>query len=79
VGGSSDPRFNGSWIVEKSVEMGKPIVRGFAPGTARMTERKCTQIFASFNYRLTAFGFLYSKEVRAEKMGNFGLFDQVCL
>jgi acetylcholinesterase len=35
------------------------------------------QIFTSFNYRVSAFGFMYSKEIQAEKTGNFGLLDQV--
>ncbi|EIN05256.1 alpha/beta-hydrolase [Punctularia strigosozonata HHB-11173 SS5] len=58
MGGSADHRYNATWIVQRSVEMGQPIV------------------FASFNYRVTAFGFMWSKELAAEGVGNFGLLDQ---
>ncbi|EIN05235.1 alpha/beta-hydrolase [Punctularia strigosozonata HHB-11173 SS5] len=57
-GGSADHRYNGTWIVQRSVEMGQPI------------------IIVSFNYRATAFGFLWSKELAAEGVGNLGLLDQ---
>ncbi|KAL8278026.1 hypothetical protein RQP46_009658 [Phenoliferia psychrophenolica] len=58
MGGSGDPRYNGSWVVQRSVAMEKPI------------------IFVSVNYRVAAGGFLYSKEVEAERAGNIGLRDQ---
>ncbi|EIN05226.1 alpha/beta-hydrolase [Punctularia strigosozonata HHB-11173 SS5] len=58
MGGSADQRYNGSWVVQRSVEMKQPI------------------IFASINYRVTAFGFLWSQEIAAEGAGNFGLLDQ---
>lgn len=35
------------------------------------------QIFASLNYRVNVFGFMYSSEVQAEGGGNYGLLDQV--
>jgi hypothetical protein len=76
-GGSADRRYNGSWIVEQSVQMGQPVVRLTQP--VRLSVYSCshTQIFASLNYRVLAFGFLYGNEVAAEKTGNFGLLDQV--
>ncbi|KIK54659.1 hypothetical protein GYMLUDRAFT_176940 [Collybiopsis luxurians FD-317 M1] len=58
MGGSADHRYNGSWIVQRSVAMNQPI------------------IFASFNYRVGPFGFLYSQEIKDEHSGNFGLLDQ---
>ncbi|EJT98043.1 alpha/beta-hydrolase [Dacryopinax primogenitus] len=58
MGGSADHRYNGSWIVQRSMEMGSPI------------------IFASFNYRVHAFGFLGGAEVHAAGLENLGLFDQ---
>ncbi|KZT55557.1 carboxylesterase family protein [Calocera cornea HHB12733] len=58
MGGSADHRYNGSWIVQRSMEMGTPI------------------IFASFNYRVTAFGFLGGQEVHDAGLENLGLLDQ---
>jgi acetylcholinesterase len=76
-GGSADRRYNGSWIVEQSVQMGQPVVRLTQPVRLSVYSRSHTQIFASLNYRVLAFGFLYGNEVAAEKTGNFGLLDQV--
>ncbi|TQN66741.1 Lipase 1 [Colletotrichum shisoi] len=57
-GGSADPRYNLSFIVEQGVRMGTPFVA------------------ASINYRLHAWGFLWSDEVKAEGAGNLGFRDQ---
>lgn len=57
-GGSSDPRYNTSFIVQQSVEMGTPMV------------------VASINYRLHAWGFLWSDEIKADGAGNLGYRDQ---
>lgn len=57
-GGASDPRYNTSFIVRQSVEMGNPMV------------------VASINYRLHAWGFLWSDEVAADGAGNLGYRDQ---
>ncbi|KAK8132118.1 hypothetical protein PG999_000291 [Apiospora kogelbergensis] len=57
-GGSSDPRYNLSRIVDQSVKMGKPMIA------------------ASMNYRLHAWGFLFSEELRAAGAGNLGFRDQ---
>ncbi|KAG8158023.1 hypothetical protein KVR01_012295 [Diaporthe batatas] len=57
-GGGSDPRYNTSFIVQQSVEMGTPM------------------IVASINYRLHAWGFLWSDEVQADGAGNLGYRDQ---
>ncbi|OCH92512.1 carotenoid ester lipase precursor [Obba rivulosa] len=55
-GGSS--QFNGSTIVERSIELGEPIV------------------FVSINYRLSAYGFLASQEIKDAGVTNLGLRDQ---
>lgn len=57
-GGTVDPRYNLSRLVQKSVEASKPIIG------------------VSLNYRLSAFGFLWSEEVKANGTGNNGLRDQ---
>lgn len=57
-GGSSDPRYNLSRIVDQSVQMGKPMIA------------------ASMNYRLHAWGFLFSDEIKAAGAGNLGFRDQ---
>ncbi|KAK2007572.1 carboxylesterase [Colletotrichum eremochloae] len=57
-GGSADPRYNLSFIVEQGVRMGTPFVA------------------ASINYRLHAWGFLWSDELKAEGAGNLGFRDQ---
>ncbi|KAI3529833.1 carboxylesterase [Colletotrichum abscissum] len=57
-GGSADPRYNLSFIVEQGVRMGSPFVA------------------ASINYRLHAWGILWSDEIKAEGAGNLGFRDQ---
>ncbi|KAG6004398.1 hypothetical protein E4U21_001118 [Claviceps maximensis] len=57
-GGSADPRYNLSFIVEQSVSMNKPIIG------------------VSINYRLSAWGFLGSKEAHDAGATNIGFRDQ---
>jgi carboxylesterase type B len=57
-GGSRDPRYNLSYIVEQSVAEKKPIVG------------------VSINYRLSYWGFLFSKEMEAAGAGNIAFRDQ---
>ncbi|KAG5926473.1 hypothetical protein E4U42_003272 [Claviceps africana] len=57
-GGSAERRFNLSFIVQKSVQMKKPIIG------------------VSLNYRLSAFGFLGSKEALHAGATNIGFRDQ---
>ncbi|KAK8061740.1 hypothetical protein PG994_008106 [Apiospora phragmitis] len=57
-GGSSDPRYNLSRIVDQSVQIGRPMIA------------------ASMNYRLHAWGFLFSDEIKAAGAGNLGFRDQ---
>ncbi|KAJ7878498.1 alpha/beta-hydrolase [Mycena olivaceomarginata] len=58
MGSSDNIRYNGSFNVQRSVNMSKPI------------------IFASFNYRLTAYGFPVGDEPRKAGLLNLGLKDQ---
>lgn len=58
MGGATDRRYNLSFIVQNSVEIGKPIIA------------------VSIPYRLSAWGFLDSTEVRAEGVTNIGMHDQ---
>lgn len=57
-GGNSDPRYNMSFIVRQSMEMGSPFLA------------------VSPNYRLSLFGFLYSREVVDAGITNLGMLDQ---
>ncbi|RDI77655.1 putative mitochondrial carrier [Venturia inaequalis] len=57
-GGGVDQRYNLSFIVQNSVEIGKPIIG------------------VSINYRLSAWGFLYSREMKGSGNTNLGLRDQ---
>ncbi|EIN12169.1 carotenoid ester lipase precursor [Punctularia strigosozonata HHB-11173 SS5] len=50
--------YDGGVIVERSIELGEPI------------------IYVSMNYRVSAFGFLASQEVKDAGVGNLGLQDQ---
>ncbi|KAH9932885.1 cholinesterase [Fomitopsis serialis] len=57
-GGSPDQRYNLSFIVQNSVEIGKPFIG------------------VSFNYRLSAWGFMASGQLAGEGSTNMGLRDQ---
>ncbi|KAL9575842.1 hypothetical protein ACKAV7_000005 [Fusarium commune] len=57
-GSAADGRYNGSFLVDKSVRMGMPI------------------IFASFNYRLGAFGILAGSALEKAGLVNLALHDQ---
>ncbi|KAJ7205224.1 Alpha/Beta hydrolase protein [Mycena pura] len=65
-----------AWIFGGGFELGSPAMYD---GTA-IVERSIAMgepvIYVSMNYRLSAFGFLASKEVRAAGIGNLGLQDQ---
>lgn len=78
-GGSGDVRYNGTWIVERSVAMGKPIVRHLLKNLILYGKAHAcrNQIFVSINYRVGAGGFLYSGQVAAEGSQNLGVRDQV--
>ncbi|KAJ7124165.1 carotenoid ester lipase precursor [Mycena epipterygia] len=68
-----------AWIFGGGFELGSPSMQNRYPGTI-IVERSITLgepvIYVSMNYRLSAFGFLASKEVRAAGVGNLGLQDQ---
>lgn len=57
-GSGVDKRYNMSFIVQHSVEIGQPMIA------------------VTINYRLSAWGFLQSEEVRTSGSSNFGLRDQ---
>lgn len=57
-GSASEPRYNLSYIVDRSIQLGQPIVA------------------VSFNYRLSAWGFLFSNQLRDTDATNIGLHDQ---
>jgi carboxylesterase type B len=57
-GGSADKRYNLSFIVDHSVQMGTPVIG------------------VSFNYRLSAFGFLSGQEALDAGITNIGFRDQ---
>ena len=57
-GGSRDPRYNLSFIVDQSVAMGEPMIG------------------VGINYRLSAWGFLFGREVLSSGATNLGLRDQ---
>ncbi|EHA56295.1 lipase 2 [Pyricularia oryzae 70-15] len=58
MGSGSDPRYNTSFLVKESVEMGTPMVA------------------VTLNYRLSAWGFIFGKEVQAAGQTNIGMRDQ---
>ena len=57
-GSINDREFNSSYMVETSLQIGKPV------------------IVVSVNYRLSAFGFLYSTQVQGQGATNLGIRDQ---
>lgn len=86
-GGSGDIRYNGSYVVQRSIEMEKPIVRPALPSSSQdlllalspnmqLTHLGGLQMFVSVNYRVSSLGFLSSSELRAEGNVNLGLYDQ---
>ncbi|KAK5071174.1 hypothetical protein LTS08_000188 [Lithohypha guttulata] len=58
MGGATDRRYNLSFIVQNSVDIGKPIIA------------------VSIPYRLSAWGFIDSQEVRSAGITNIGMQDQ---
>ncbi|KAI0292408.1 carotenoid ester lipase precursor [Russula brevipes] len=64
------------WIFGGGFELGGPSVYDGGKVVSRAIDLKQPVIFVSMNYRLSAFGFLPGKEVRADKVGNLGLQDQ---
>jgi hypothetical protein len=59
--------------------MGQPIVRERLVTAELLALIIASQIFASMNYRIASLGFMWSKELAAEGIGNFGLLDQVAV
>ncbi|KAJ6554989.1 carotenoid ester lipase precursor [Mycena vulgaris] len=64
------------WIFGGGFELGSPAMYDGVPIVQRSIEMGEPVIYVSMNYRVSAFGFLASKEVRAAGVGNLGLQDQ---
>ncbi|KAH9066827.1 carotenoid ester lipase precursor [Lactarius vividus] len=64
------------WIFGGGFEIGGPSTYDGGSFVARSIDLGQPVIYVSVNYRLSAFGFLPGKEVKAEKVGNLGLQDQ---
>ncbi|GAA6023881.1 hypothetical protein JCM10207_000515 [Rhodosporidiobolus poonsookiae] len=75
MGGSGDMRYNSSWLVERSVEMEKPIPISLTSGN-ELTSGTDRQIFVSINYRTSTLGFMASSSMKEAGEQNFGLYDQ---
>jgi acetylcholinesterase len=72
-------RYDGTSIVERSIELGKPIV--YVSMNYRLAGKPLiiTTIYFSLDVKLTfvlGFGFLASKEVKEAGVGNLGLQDR---
>ncbi|KAJ7366221.1 Alpha/Beta hydrolase protein [Mycena albidolilacea] len=64
------------WIFGGGFELGSPEMYDGVPIVQRSIDMGEPVIYVSLNYRVSAFGFLASKEVRAAGVGNLGLQDQ---
>ncbi|KAJ7443860.1 Alpha/Beta hydrolase protein [Mycena latifolia] len=64
------------WIFGGGFEIGGTAMYDGVPIVRRSIRMKQPVIYVSMNYRVAAFGFLASKEVRAAGVGNLGLQDQ---
>ncbi|KAH9167333.1 carotenoid ester lipase precursor [Lactarius sanguifluus] len=64
------------WIFGGGFEIGGPSTYDGGSFVARSIDLGQPVIYVSVNYRLSAFGFLPGKEVKADKVGNLGLQDQ---
>ncbi|XP_006455190.1 hypothetical protein AGABI2DRAFT_145418 [Agaricus bisporus var. bisporus H97] len=64
------------WIFGDGFEFGSPKLYDGTAIVAKSIAIDSPVIFVSMNYRLSAFGFLAGKEVKAAGVGNLGLHDQ---
>ncbi|KAJ7268043.1 carotenoid ester lipase precursor [Mycena rebaudengoi] len=64
------------WIFGGGFELGSPSMYNGVPIVERSIQLGEPVIYVSMNYRVSAFGFLPGKEVRAAGVGNLGLQDQ---
>ncbi|KAJ7448790.1 carotenoid ester lipase precursor [Mycena latifolia] len=64
------------WLFAGGFEFGTPARYDGVPIVQRSIAMGQPIIYASINYRVSAFGFLGGKEVRAAGVGNLGLHDQ---
>ncbi|KAF7327211.1 Carboxylic ester hydrolase [Mycena kentingensis (nom. inval.)] len=65
-----------AWIFGGGFELGSPAMYDGTTIVERSIAMGEPVIYVSMNYRVSAFGFLASKEVRAAGVGNLGLQDQ---
>ncbi|KAF5328571.1 hypothetical protein D9758_017735 [Tetrapyrgos nigripes] len=65
-----------AWIFGGGFELGSPQMYNGATIVSRSIELDEPVIYVSMNYRVTAFGFLASQEVKDAGVGNLGLQDQ---
>ncbi|KAF9265176.1 carotenoid ester lipase precursor [Marasmius fiardii PR-910] len=65
-----------AWIFGGGFELGSPQMYDGTSIVERSIELGQPVIYVSMNYRVTGFGFLASKEVKAAGVGNLGLQDQ---
>ncbi|KAH8982171.1 carotenoid ester lipase precursor [Lactarius hatsudake] len=64
------------WIFGGGFQIGSPNIYNGSSIVSRSIDLDQPVIFVSINYRLSAFGFMPGKEVKAAKVGNLGLQDQ---
>ncbi|KAI0629975.1 carotenoid ester lipase precursor [Trametes polyzona] len=65
-----------AWIFGGGFELGSPSMYDGGSIVSRSVKLGEPVIYVSMNYRVSAFGFLASKEVKAAGVGNLGLQDQ---
>ncbi|KAH9061817.1 alpha beta-hydrolase [Lactarius deliciosus] len=64
------------WIYGGGFEVGSTVLYDGSVIVNRSIALRQPVVYVSMNYRLAAFGFLASKEVKNAKVGNLGLWDQ---
>lgn len=65
-----------AWIFGGGFELGAPAMYDGGSVVQKSITNKTPIVFVSMNYRVSGFGFLASKEVKAAGVGNLGLQDQ---
>ncbi|KAI0029235.1 Alpha/Beta hydrolase protein [Vararia minispora EC-137] len=65
-----------AWIFGGGFELGSPAMYDGSKIVSRSIQIGQPVVYVSMNYRVSAFGFLASKEVKAAGVGNLGLRDQ---
>ncbi|KAJ7599913.1 carotenoid ester lipase precursor [Mycena floridula] len=65
-----------AWIFGGGFELGSPAMYDGATIVQRSIDLREPVIYVSMNYRVTGFGFMAGKEIKAAGVGNLGLQDQ---